>query len=134
MVTARRHRVDRTLTQLVLHGVQPRHCFLGREAIIGKQRQRTLQERKRLPAIVTLDDHVLRNTARPAAVARFDECTVADQLLEATFLDAEETADLVGGQDGDINTGHKRKTTPFIRRTDVGTSSDFTKTPIESSK
>ena len=113
MVTARRQRVDGTLTQLVLHGVQPRRRFLGRETIIGKQRQRALQERKRLPAIVALDDHILRDAARPAAVARFDEHAIADQLLEATFLDAEETANLVGGKHGDINTGHERKTTPF---------------------
>ena len=93
-----------------------------------------MQERKRLPAIVALDEHLLRDAARPGAVTRFDEHAIADQLLEAAFLDAEETADLVGGEHGDINTGHERKTTPFMRRTEVGTSDNFAKTPIESTE
>ena len=101
-MTARRQRIDRALTQLVQHGVQPRCCFLSREAVVGKQGQCALQERQRLPPVVALDDNLLRDATRPAGVARFDEHTIADQLLEAAFLDAEETADLVGGEHGDI--------------------------------
>ena len=133
-MAARRQRIDRALAQLVLHGVQPRRCFLGCEAVIGKQGQCALQEWQRLPSVIALDDNLLRDAARSAGIARFDEHTIADQLLEAAFLDAEETADLFGGEHGDINTGHERKTTPLMRRTEVGASSDFAKTPIESSK
>lgn len=133
-MTARRERIDRALTQLILNGVQPRQRFLGRETIIREEGERTLQDRERLPAVPALDDHILRDATRPVTVARLDEDTITDQLLEATFFDTEETAHLVGGEHGDINTGHERKTTPFMRRTEVGTSNNFAKTPIESSK
>ena len=134
MVATRRERVDGALTQLVLLGVQPRKRLFCGEAIIGQKRQRALQERKRFPAVRTLDEDFLRNTAHTVVSARLDQDAVTDQLLEAAFLDAEETADLFGGEHGDINTGHERKTTPLMRRTEVGASSDFAKTPIESSK
>ena len=75
-----------------------------------------------------------RDPATPVRSARLNEDSVADQLLEAALLNAEETADLVGGAHGDINTGHERKTTPFMRRTEVGTSDNFAKTPIESTE
>ena len=130
----RRQRVDRTLTQLVLNGVEPRERFLRCKPVIRQQGECSLQERERLPAVLSLDNDLSGYAAHARAVARLDEDTIADQLLEATFFDTEETAHLVGGEHGDINTGHERKTTPFMRRTDVGTSSDFAKTPIESSK
>ena len=133
-MATRRQRIDRALAELVLNGVQPRQRLLGREAIIRQERERSLEDRERLPTVVALDDHVLRDATRPVTVARLDEDTIADQLLEATFFDTEETAHLVGGEHGDINTGHERKTTPFTRRTEVGTSDNFAKTPIESSK
>ena len=133
-MATRRQRIDRPLAELVLNRVQPCQRFLGREAIIRQERERSLQERERLPAVVALDDHVLRDATRPVTVARLDEDTIADQLLEATFFDTEETAYLIDGQHGDINTGHERKTTPFTRRTEVGASDNFAKTPIESSK
>lgn len=133
-MATRRQRIDRALAELVLNGVQPRQRLLGREAIIRQERERSLEDRERLPTVVALDDHVLRDATRPVTVARLNEDTIADQLLEATFFDTEETAHLVGGEHGDINTGHERKTTPFTRRTEVGTSDIFAKTPIESSK
>ena len=134
MVAARRERVDGALTQFVLFGIQPRKRLFRGEAIIGQKRQRTLQERERFPAVRTLDEDVLRNTAQPVVCARFDQHAVTDQLLEATLLDAEQSADLVGGQHGDISTGHERKITPFMRRTDTHTSRIFAKTLIESTK
>ena len=85
-------------------------------------------------AVLPLDNDLSGHAAHTRAVARLDEDSVADQLLEAALLNAEETAHLVGGEHGDINTGHERKTTPFMRRTEVGTSDNFAKTPIESSK
>ena len=134
MVAARRERVDGALTQFVLFGIQPRKRLFRGEAIIGQKRQRTLQERERFPAVRTLDEDFLRNTAHSVVCARLDQDTVTDQLLEATLLDAEETAHLVGGQHGDISTGHERKITPFMRRTDTHTSRIFAKTLIESTK
>ena len=134
MVAARRECVDGAFTQFVLFGIQPRKRLFCGEAIIGQKRQRALQERKRFPAVRTLDEDFLRNTAHTVISARLYQDAVTDQLLEATLLDAEETAHLVGGQHGDISTGHERKITPLMRRTEVGASSDFAKTPIESSK
>ena len=133
-MTARRQRIDRALTQLVLLGVQPRKRLFCGEAIIGQKRQRALEKRKRFPAVRTLDEDFLRNTAHSVVCARLDQDTVTDQLLEATLLDAEETAHLVGGQHGDISTGHERKITPFMRRTDTHASRIFAKTLIESTK
>ena len=78
--------------------------------------------------------HLARDPALSARRARLDQDAIADQLLEPTFFNAEQTAHLVGGQHGDISTGHRGNTTPSQRRTEARTSNDLTKTPIESTR
>ena len=112
MVTPRGQSVDRALAELILDLVQPRQRLLGREAVIGEQRERALQEGQRLPPVRPLDEELLRDTARATRVAPINEDSIADQLLEATLFNAEQTAHVLDGQQGDVSMCHERNTTP----------------------
>ena len=134
MVTSRRHRIDRAFTEFVLHRVKPGDRLLRRKSIVRQKSERALQHRQRFPAVRPLDDDLAGNPTLSALAAYLNEDTVTKELLQASFLDTEQTAHLISRQQGYISTAHDRNTTPSRRRTDARTSNDLPKTPIESNK
>ena len=96
-MAARRESIDRALAQLVLNCVQPREGFFGGKAVVSEQRERSLQDRQRLPTVGPLDENLSWDTAMTARVTPLNEDAITDELLEAALFDAEKTAHLVGG-------------------------------------
>ena len=72
----------------------------------------------------SLDDDVARDPSTPVCSAPLNEDSITDQLLQAAFLDAEESAGLVHAYQGHVSTRHDRKTTPRRRRSDTRISVD----------